>query len=118
MDNETAFASIIEYEVDGPQTQAAFVAAFAELAERWVRSAPGFVSARFHAGTDGTRVHNVVTWRDEDAYRAFVETSDTEGRLAAIEAAVAGLPGTAVYRGTGAPTYRVVREVGPGPAAA
>ncbi|MFG2295000.1 antibiotic biosynthesis monooxygenase family protein [Streptomyces sp. NPDC048603] len=109
----TDFASIIEYTVDGPDTQRELVDAFVPLLERWVAWYPGYVSARFHVSTDGTRVHNVVTWESEADYRNFVDTSDTEGRLAAIEAAVTGLSGTAEFAGAGVPTYAVVREVGP-----
>ncbi|MFF5446130.1 hypothetical protein [Streptomyces sp. NPDC012888] len=107
------FASIIEYAVDGPATQRELVAAFVPLLHRWVAGHPGYVSARFHASTDGLRVSNVVTWASEAHYRAFLDTSDTPGRLAAIEAALAALSGTTEYAVPGAPTYRVLAEVGP-----
>ncbi|MEU2393528.1 antibiotic biosynthesis monooxygenase [Streptomyces sp. NPDC007369] len=113
MSGTTEFVSIIDYTVDGPQTQQELVEAFAALLERWVAFYPGFVSSRFHTSTDGTRVYNVVTWAGEAHYRNFVDHSDTEGRMAAIEAAVSGVSGTAEPRMTGAPTYRMVREVGP-----
>ncbi|MGX2993346.1 antibiotic biosynthesis monooxygenase family protein [Streptomyces sp. JNUCC 64] len=112
---DPGFLSIIDYTTDGPATQAELVAAFASVQERWVRFYPGYLSARFHASTDGTRVYNIVHWASEADYRHFVETSDTEGRMAAIAEALAGLSGTAEPRMTGAPTYTVVREVGPGP---
>ncbi|WP_405640281.1 antibiotic biosynthesis monooxygenase [Streptomyces uncialis] len=114
---DTGFYSIIDHTVDGPATQTELVNAFAEVQERWVRFYPGYRSARFHISTDGTRVYNIVHWDTEADYRNFVETSDTEGRIAAIGAALAGLSGTAEPRMTGAPTYTVVREVGPGPRA-
>lgn len=116
MNIDNGFYSIIDYTVDGPDTQRELVAAFAELQERWVRFYPGFRSARFHVSTDGTRVYNIVAWDSEADYRIFVETSDTEGRMAAIHAAVASVSGKAEPRMDGIPTYRVVREVGPGPA--
>ncbi|MEU3019545.1 antibiotic biosynthesis monooxygenase [Nocardiopsis sp. NPDC007018] len=115
MDTDAGFVSIIDYTTDGHTTQRELVSAFAEIQERWVRFYPGFHSARFHASTDGTRVYNVVRWEDEAAYRAFVEESDTEGRMAAIIAALDGLSGTAEPRMSGVPTYEVVREVAPGP---
>ncbi|MDA8369998.1 MAG: hypothetical protein M0026_09005 [Nocardiopsaceae bacterium] len=65
--------------------------------------------------TDGTRVYNIVHWASEADYRAFVETSDTDGRMAAIKKALDGLSGKAEARMSGAPTYTVVREIGPGP---
>ncbi|MFI6928292.1 antibiotic biosynthesis monooxygenase [Nonomuraea spiralis] len=115
MTTDTGFYSIIDYTVDGHDTQRELVAAFAEIQERWVRFYPGYRSARFHLSTDGTRVYNIVHWASEDDYRHFVNTSDGEGRTAAIRAALDGLTGTAEARMSGPPTYRVVREVGPGP---
>ncbi|MFI1254667.1 antibiotic biosynthesis monooxygenase family protein [Streptomyces netropsis] len=113
MSNDLAFSSIIEYTVDGPATQSELVSAFAEIQEQWVSFYPGYLSARFHVSTDGTRVYTVVHWATEADHRNFIETSDMKGRMAAIENAVAGLSGKAEPRMTGAPTYTVVREVGP-----
>lgn len=115
MSADVSFHSIIDYTVDGPDTQQEFVAAFAEIQERWVRFYPGYQSARFYLSTDGTRVYTVVRWASEADYRNYVETSDTEGRMAAISRALAGLSGKAEARMTGVPTYTVAREVGPGP---
>lgn len=115
MSTDIGFYSIIDYTVDGPDTQREFVAAFADIQERWVRFYPGYRSARFHASTDGTRVYNIVHWASEADYRNFVETSDTEGRTAAIRKALDGLSGKAEPRMSGPPTYVVVREIGPGP---
>lgn len=116
MSADTGFYSIIDYTVDGPQTQVELVSAFAEIQERWVRFYPGYRSARFHVSTDGTRVYNIVHWASEADYRHFVETSDTDGRMAAIGRAADSLGGRAEARISGVPTYTVVREVGPGPA--
>ncbi|MFG1946317.1 antibiotic biosynthesis monooxygenase family protein [Nonomuraea sp. NPDC048826] len=115
MSTDAGFYSIIDYTVDGAETQREFVAAFAEIQERWVRFYPGYRSARFHVSTDGTRVYTIVHWASEADYRHFVQTSDADGRLAAIGEALAGLSGKAEPRMTGTPTYTVVREVGPGP---
>ncbi|MFD9720495.1 antibiotic biosynthesis monooxygenase [Streptomyces sp. NPDC059076] len=115
MTTDRGFYSIIDYTVDGHETQTALVDAFAAIIEKWVSPYPGYRSARFHISTDGTRVYNIVAWESESSYRDFVETSDTEGRMAAIGAALKGLAGRAEPRMTGAPTYRVVREVGPRP---
>ncbi|OEV04954.1 antibiotic biosynthesis monooxygenase family protein [Streptomyces oceani] len=113
MATDSCFYSIIDYTVDGPETQTELVRAFAEIQEQWVNFHPGYLSARFHVSTDGTRVYNIVRWESEADYRRFVETSDTDGRMAAIERALAGLSGTAEPRMSGSPTYTVVREVGP-----
>ncbi|GGO72361.1 antibiotic biosynthesis monooxygenase [Nonomuraea cavernae] len=115
MSKDTGFYSIIDYTVDGFDTQREFVEAFAEIMERWVRFHPGYRSARFHVSTDGTRVYNIVRWASEADYRHFVETSDTDGRMAAISGALESLSGTAEPRMSGIPTYTVVREIGPGP---
>jgi C-6 monooxygenase len=115
MSTDTGFYSIIDYTVDGPDTQRELVAAFAEIQEQWVRFYPGYRWARFHVSTDGTRVYNIVRWASEADYRNFVATSDTEGRMAAIGNALDGLSGKAEPRMSGNPTYVVVREVGPGP---
>ncbi|MFK0248160.1 antibiotic biosynthesis monooxygenase [Amycolatopsis azurea] len=117
MSEDKGFYSIIEYAVDGPETQAALVDAFADIQDRWVRFYPGYVSARFHASVDGTRVVNVVSWANEADYRHFEETSDTAGRLAAIQGALDGLPGEVESRVSANPRYRVVRETRPGPRA-
>jgi C-6 monooxygenase len=114
---DTGFYSIIEHAVDGPETQRALVDAFAGIQERWVRFYPGYVSARFHVSTDGTRVYNIVHWASEADYRNFVATSDTDGRMAAIRAEMDALPGKVEARVSANPTYTVVREIGPGPQA-
>ncbi|MEV8637921.1 antibiotic biosynthesis monooxygenase [Streptosporangium sp. NPDC051023] len=115
MSTDPGFYSIIDYTVDGRETQRELADAFAELQERWVRFYPGYRSARIHVSTDGTRVYNIVHWATEADYRDFVETSDTEGRAAAIQEVLNGLSGKAEARMSGPPTYTVVREVGPGP---
>lgn len=112
---DTGFYSIIDYAVDGPETQRELIDAFAEIQERWVRFYPGYRSARLFASIDGTRVYNVVHWASEADFRHFEETSDTEGRMAAIQAAIDSVPGTAEPRMTGAPRFTVAREVLPGP---
>ncbi|RNL86861.1 antibiotic biosynthesis monooxygenase family protein [Halostreptopolyspora alba] len=115
MSTDSGFYSIIDYTVDGFDTQRELVAAFTEIQERWVRFYPGYLSARFHASTDGTRVYTIVHWASEADYRNFVETSDGEARMEAIRTALEGLSGRAEARMSGVPTYTVVGEVGPGP---
>ncbi|GAA5037517.1 C-6 monooxygenase [Thermocatellispora tengchongensis] len=115
MSADSGFYSIIDYTVDGPATQQELVDAFAEIQERWVRFYPGYRSARFLVSLDGTRVYNIVHWESEADFRHFEATSDTEGRMAAIAKALEGLSGTAEPRMSGAPRYRLAREVGPGP---
>jgi C-6 monooxygenase len=112
---DSGFYSIIDYTVDGPETQRELVEAFAEVQERWVRFYPGYRSARFHVSLDGTRVYNIVHWDSEADYRHFETTSDTEGRMDAIGRALEGLSGKAEARMSGMPHYTVEREVGPGP---
>ncbi|EHR50656.1 Antibiotic biosynthesis monooxygenase [Saccharomonospora marina XMU15] len=114
MNTDRGFYSIIDYTVDGPATQAELVSAFARIQEQWVCCYPGYRSARFQVSTDGTRVYTIVHWESEADYCNFVETSDTEARMAAIEKALEGLSGKAEPRMSGLSTYTVVREVGPG----
>lgn len=113
MTTDNGFYSIIEHTVDSPETQAELVERFAAIQEQWVNSHPGYRSARFHVSTDGTRVSNVVHWDSEEDYRRFVDTSDAEGRMAAIGEAMAALAGRAELRMPGQSTFRVVREIGP-----
>lgn len=113
MNAEPGFYSIIDYTVDGPETQRALVEAFAEIQERRVRSYPGYRSARFLASTDGSRVYTIVSWASEADFRHFDETDDMEARQADIRRALAGLPGKAEPRMSGAPRYVLMREVRP-----
>lgn len=54
-------------------------------------------------------------WSSEADYHNFVETSDTDARLASIGRALESLSGKAEARMSGIPTYTVARVVGPGP---
>lgn len=112
---DSGFYSIIEYVVDGPDTQRELVDDFAEIQERWVRFYPGYRSARFHVSTDGNRVYNIVHWDSEADYQNFVTNSDTDGRMAAIADALDTLSGTAELRLAGDTTFVVAHEVRPGP---
>ena len=111
MSTDARFYSIIDYTVDGPQTQRELVEAFADIQERRVRFYPGYRSARFLASTDGKRVYNIVAWESEAAWRHFDQTDDLGQREADIEAALDGLSGTAEARMSGAPRYVLMREV-------
>ena len=115
MSTDPGFYSIIDYTVDGPETQRELVDAFAAIQERWVRFYPGYQSARFLASSDGTRVYNIVSWASEADWRHFDETDDLDERQAEIAKALDGLSGTAEPRMSGAPRYTLMREVGPGP---
>lgn len=112
---DAEFCSIIDYALDGHDAQRELIDAFAALQERWVRFYPGYVSATIFASVGGDRVYNVVRWASEADYYRFEASSDTEGRAAAIEAAVASVSGRVEPRMTGAPRFRVARVVGPGP---
>lgn len=115
MQDTAGFYSIIDYTVDGPQTQQELIEAFARLQERWVRFYPGYKSAHLFASIDGTRVYNIVHWESEAAFREFERVSDNAGRVAAIRHALEGLSGKAEARMSGPPRYNIVREVTPGP---
>lgn len=113
--SDSGFYSIIDYTVDGAQTQRELIDAFAAIQERRVRSFPGYRSAQLFASLDGTRVYNVVAWDSEEDWRRFDEDDDPESRVAEIQQAVEGVSGQAEPRMSGPPRYRLVREVGPGP---
>jgi C-6 monooxygenase len=115
MSTESGFYSIIDYTVDGPDTQRELVDAFAEIQEQRVRFHPGYRSARFFVSADGTRVYNIVSWASEADWRHFDETDDRAARQAAIDDALRGLSGKAEPRMSGAPRYTLMREVHPGP---
>lgn len=111
--SDERFFSIIDYEVDGPTSQQQLIDAFVDVQERWVRSHDGYLSARLLASVDGRRVYNLITWASEEQFRRFEEESDTEGRMAALAAAVEGVSGWAEPRMTGPPRFRQVAEVHP-----
>lgn len=107
------FFSIIDYEVTGHEAQHRLVEELATVQEQWVRSHTGYVSATFFASVGGDRVYNVIEWRSKSDFDRFEAESDTDGRLAAIEAALLAVPGPVEPRMTGAPRFRVVRTVHP-----
>ncbi|MDG4795655.1 antibiotic biosynthesis monooxygenase [Micromonospora sp. WMMD1082] len=113
MPDDAGFYSIIDYTVDGPQSQHELIEAFAEIQERRVRHYPGYRSARLLASQDGTRVYNVVAWQSEAHWRHFDKTDDLQERQADIDRAVDGISGTATPRMTNTPRYDLVREVLP-----
>ncbi|MDF2693675.1 MAG: antibiotic biosynthesis monooxygenase [Labilithrix sp.] len=117
MQDTAGFYSIIDYTVDGPETQRELIDAFTLLQEKWVRFYPGYKSAHLFASIDGTRVYNIVHWVTEAAYREFERVSDNAGRQAAIQNVLDRLAGKAVPRMSGPPRYTIVREVRPGPRA-
>jgi quinol monooxygenase YgiN len=56
-----------------PDNQKRLIELLAEITERSVRHAPGFISARMHRSLDGAKVTMVAEWRsraDYDAMRA------------------------------------------------
>ncbi len=113
MDDQRGFFSIIDYAVDGERSQRELIDAFADIQQRWVSSYPGYRGARLFASVDGRRVYNVIEWASRADFETFERTSDTAGRVAAIEAAVAGVSGTAVPQMTGPPRFTLARVIHP-----
>ncbi|WP_457580619.1 antibiotic biosynthesis monooxygenase family protein [Ensifer canadensis] len=105
------FYSIIDYTASGADNQPEIAEEFARIQEDWVASYPGFVSARFLANTDGSTVCAVVEWASEADFHNFERVSDTQGRMAALEAAFSRLSTKGSRR-----TFRAIGEVGPQPA--
>lgn len=102
------FFSIIDYIVDGPQTQEAVISAFADIQRQWVAPYPGYLSAQFLASADGTRVKCIVRWASEADFAHFEDVSDTKGRSEAIQQALRGLSCTAERR-----SFKLVRVIDP-----
>lgn len=73
----------------------------------------GYRSVRLLGSVAGTRLYNLVHWASEADYREFEKTSDTAGRMAAIQSALDGLSGADAPRMTEVPRYAVLREVAP-----
>ena len=109
---DAGFYSIIDYTVDGPETQREVVEVFAGIQERWVRHHPGYRSARFLSSTDGTRVCALVHWASQADLRQFEESADTADLMEAIQKALDGLSGRVEPRMS---RYTVLREITPGP---
>jgi len=54
-----------------PENQQRLVSILTKVTESSVRHAPGFVSARLHRATDGTKVTMVAEWRSAEDYEAM-----------------------------------------------
>jgi C-6 monooxygenase len=115
MADEQSFFSIIDYAVDGARTQRELIDAFAEIQQQWVSFHEGYRGARLFASVDGRRVYNLIEWASRADFERFEQTSDTAGRVAALEAAIAGVSGTAVSQMTGPPRFVEARVVAPNP---
>jgi|SRR5579859_3693841 len=59
-----------------PEKQQALLDHLAKFSETVVRSFPGFLSATFHASFDGKRVTNVAQWESQEAFLAFLHSSE------------------------------------------
>lgn len=58
--------------------------------QEWIREVPGFLSATYHASTDGTAVVNYAQWESEQAYRV---NFGADPRSAELREALSSLPG-------------------------
>ncbi|URK86431.1 hypothetical protein LP421_17990 [Rhizobium sp. RCAM05350] len=80
------FYSMIDYTSSGAESQPDIALALAQIQRDWVATYPGFIAARFLAGTEGGIVRAIVEWETEVAFRDFERKSDSKGRIAALEA--------------------------------
>jgi quinol monooxygenase YgiN len=55
----------------GPHDQTRLIELLTEATERFVRHAPGFISARLHRSVDGTKVTMVAEWQSMADYEAM-----------------------------------------------
>ncbi len=75
------FTVIVEWEVK-PQHQQELIDSICDLIERHIKSAPGFVSASFHASEDGRRVINYAQWQSKEAWSRSRSSNNDEATAA------------------------------------
>jgi C-6 monooxygenase len=102
---DAQFIAIVTLRVDGPDSQRKLVDLLVRDVEEWVRYCPGFISANYHASTDGTRLVNYAQWESEEAYRQSFRDNT---RALALREAISSMPGVAPPEMTG---YTLVRSV-------
>ena len=102
---DAGFVAVVSIPVDGPDQQHGLVDLLASDVEEWVRFAPGFVSANYHASLDGTRVLNYAQWLTEKAYR---DSFRDNPRTGALREAVVKLTGG---RGPEMAGYTLLRSI-------
>jgi heme-degrading monooxygenase HmoA len=71
------FTVMPEFEV-APQQQQALIDALADQVEQSIKSFPGFVSASFHASSDGERVINYAQWLSKESWEAFMSDESNQ----------------------------------------
>ncbi|MBT2675898.1 antibiotic biosynthesis monooxygenase [Streptomyces sp. ISL-14] len=89
-DPRVGFVAVVTFPVDGPATQRKLVELATGGVQEWIREVPGFLSATYHASTDGTAVVNYAQWESEQAYR---ENFSADPRSAKLREALSSLPG-------------------------
>jgi len=55
-----------------PETQARVLELLQRATDDHIASMPGFISANFHASSDGLRVVNYAQWSDPDAWKGML----------------------------------------------
>ncbi|KOU63460.1 actVA 6 [Streptomyces sp. MMG1533] len=89
-DPQVGFVALVTFPVDGPATQRKLVELATGGVQEWIREVPGFLSATYHASTDGSAVVNYAQWESEQAYR---ENFAADPRSAKLREALSALPG-------------------------
>lgn len=88
-----AWHVFLHFQVPDAVTQQAFIDAYRPVVDEHVAGWPGFLGATLFTSSDGTRVINHTRWVDEAAYQHFLDVSNADERLRAIQAAFARVPG-------------------------
>jgi C-6 monooxygenase len=103
-----AWHVFLHFRVRDVATQQAFIDAYRPVVDEHVTGWPGFLGATLYASSDGTRVINHTRWVDEAAYQHYLDVSDGDARLRAIQAAFDRVPEVAGPEMTLTHTYRPV----------
>jgi C-6 monooxygenase len=95
----------LHFQVRDHATQQAFIDAYRPVIDQHVQGWAGFLGATLYASTDGTRVINHTRWVDEATYQHYLDASDSDARLQAIQAAFDRVPEVAGPEMTMVHTY-------------
>lgn len=77
MDDQTkGMVAIINVFTVQPENQQKLLNMITSFSERTASKCPGFISARFHAGLEGTRVTGIIYWQSQEACNNLWQTPE------------------------------------------
>ena len=68
---DTPVVTLVNVFTVDPERQEELLAMLEQATEEVIRHLPGFVSANFHRGLDGTKVLNYAQWESREAFEAM-----------------------------------------------